>query len=107
MGNTVIAYVGESSAGDAVAALKARPALEALVKRDGQWQKLPATQLVPGDRVRLDIGAVVPADNKWFTRLVVAAAVIDTLESLNLRYPELSDAARKDLESAKQTLLAE
>jgi PPK2 family polyphosphate:nucleotide phosphotransferase len=50
---------------------------------------------------------VVPADNKWFTRLVVAAAVIDTLESLNLAYPELSDAAHKDLEAAKQTLLAE
>ncbi len=62
VGNTVIAYVEESSAGDAVAALKAKLALEALVKRDGQWQKLPATQLVPGDRVRLAIGAVVPAD---------------------------------------------
>jgi len=62
VGNTVIAYLEESSAGDAVAALKAKLALEALVKRDGQWQKIPATQLVPGDRVRLAIGAVVPAD---------------------------------------------
>ena len=50
---------------------------------------------------------VVPADNKWFTRLVVAAAVIDTLESLNLAYPELSDAAHKELEAAKQQLEAE
>jgi len=50
---------------------------------------------------------VVPADNKWFTRMVVAAAVIDTLESLNLRYPQLSDAAQKQLETAKQTLLSE
>lgn len=50
---------------------------------------------------------VVPADNKWFTRLVVAAAVIDTLNSLNLSYPELSDAARKELEAAKQQLMAE
>ncbi|KEF40802.1 MAG: metal ABC transporter ATPase [Cyanobium sp. CACIAM 14] len=62
VGNTVIAYVEESSAGDAVAALKAKLALEALVKRDGQWQKLPARELVPGDRVRIAIGAVVPAD---------------------------------------------
>lgn len=62
IGNTVIAYLEESSAGDAVAALKAKLALEALVKRDGQWQKLPASQLVPGDRIRLAIGAVVPAD---------------------------------------------
>ena len=30
---------------------------------------------------------VVPADNKWFTRLVVAAAVVDALEDLDLRYP--------------------
>jgi len=50
---------------------------------------------------------VVPADNKWFTRLVVAAAVIDTLESLDLKYPELSDAARAQLQAAKQQLQAE
>ena len=31
---------------------------------------------------------VVPADNKWFTRIVVAATVIETLEALELRYPE-------------------
>ncbi|WP_094554276.1 plasma-membrane proton-efflux P-type ATPase [Synechococcus sp. 1G10] len=62
VGNTVIAYVEESSAGDAVAALKAKLALEALVMRDGQWQKLPARALVPGDRVRIAIGAVIPAD---------------------------------------------
>lgn len=50
---------------------------------------------------------VVPADNKWFTRLVVAAAVIDTLDSLNLAYPSLSDEARAALQTARQQLLAE
>ena len=35
---------------------------------------------------------VVPADNKWFTRVVVAAAVIDTLDALDLQYPEVSDS---------------
>jgi PPK2 family polyphosphate:nucleotide phosphotransferase len=50
---------------------------------------------------------VVPADNKWFTRLVVAAAVIDTLDSLNLSYPEVGEEARRELEAAKQQLLAE
>jgi len=50
---------------------------------------------------------VVPADNKWFTRMVVAAAVIDTLDSLNLRYPQLSDAAQKQLEAARAQLEAE
>jgi PPK2 family polyphosphate:nucleotide phosphotransferase len=48
---------------------------------------------------------VVPADNKWFTRIVVAAAVIDALASLGLEYPEVSDAKRKDLAAAKRVLL--
>ena len=49
---------------------------------------------------------VVPADNKWFTRVVVAAAVIDAMVSLNLRYPELSKEKLKELEAAKKALLA-
>ena len=48
---------------------------------------------------------VVPADNKWFTRAVVAAAVIETLASLNLAYPEVSDEKLKELAVAKATLL--
>jgi PPK2 family polyphosphate:nucleotide phosphotransferase len=50
---------------------------------------------------------VVPADNKWFTRLVVAAAVIDTLDSLDLKYPKLSEEALAELEKARQELAAE
>jgi PPK2 family polyphosphate:nucleotide phosphotransferase len=49
---------------------------------------------------------VVPADNKWFTRVVVAAAVIDVLASLDLHYPEVTEAQRKELAAAKETLLA-
>jgi PPK2 family polyphosphate:nucleotide phosphotransferase len=45
---------------------------------------------------------VVPADNKWFTRVVVAAAVIDALESLALRYPEVGEAQRQELAVAKK-----
>jgi len=52
---------------------------------------------------------VVPADNKWFTRVVVAAAVVDTLADLNLEYPKVDKArldeiakARRQLESPKQ-----
>ena len=48
---------------------------------------------------------VVPADNKWFTRVVVAAAVIETLASLNLAYPEVSDSKLKELAAAKAALL--
>jgi polyphosphate kinase 2 (PPK2 family) len=50
---------------------------------------------------------VVPADNKWFTRLVVAAAVIDALASLDLRFPEPDAAAREALRLAQRQLLAE
>ena len=49
---------------------------------------------------------VVPADNKWFTRVVVAAAVIDALDSLDLKYPKVSEAKLEDLAAAKKLLLA-
>ena len=49
---------------------------------------------------------VVPADNKWFTRLVVAAAVIDTMSGLDLAYPEVGPAHLKELAAAKRALLA-
>src|SRR5882762_2167989 len=50
---------------------------------------------------------VVPADNKWFTRIVVAAAVIETLDALNLHYPKSSEEKLKDLAAAKQMLIRE
>ena len=50
---------------------------------------------------------VVPADHKWFTRLVVAATVIDALASLDLHYPTLSEADRGALATARQQLEAE
>jgi PPK2 family polyphosphate:nucleotide phosphotransferase len=49
---------------------------------------------------------VVPADNKWFTRVVVAAAVIDALASLGLHYPKVSAAKREELAEARKLLLA-
>jgi PPK2 family polyphosphate:nucleotide phosphotransferase len=48
---------------------------------------------------------VVSADNKWFTRIVVAAAVIEALSDLNLKFPEVDEARLKELESAKESLL--
>jgi len=48
---------------------------------------------------------VVPADNKWFTRVVVAAAIVDTLASLNLHYPKVSKEKLKELVAAKRALL--
>jgi PPK2 family polyphosphate:nucleotide phosphotransferase len=48
---------------------------------------------------------VVPADNKWFTRLVVSTVIVATLESLDLSYPKVDDAKRKELEAATKVLL--
>ncbi|HXV81159.1 MAG TPA: polyphosphate kinase 2 family protein [Candidatus Binatia bacterium] len=49
---------------------------------------------------------VVPADNKWFTRVVVAAAVIDALADLDLHYPKVGDEKLKELAVAKRALNA-
>jgi PPK2 family polyphosphate:nucleotide phosphotransferase len=49
---------------------------------------------------------VVPADNKWFTRLVVAAAIVEALNALDLEYPSLNKEELKELEAAKEALLA-
>ena len=48
---------------------------------------------------------VVPADNKWFTRIIVSAAVIETLASLGLKYPEVGKDKLKELAAAKAALL--
>jgi len=47
---------------------------------------------------------VVPADNKWFTRLVVSAAIINAISSLDLKYPEISSEKLKELTEAKRIL---
>ena len=48
---------------------------------------------------------IVPADNKWFSRIVVAAAVIDTLANLDMEYPKVGPDKLKELAAAKRELL--
>ena len=50
---------------------------------------------------------VVPANNKWYTRAIVAAAIVDGLASLNLQYPRLDKAKLGELAAVKKALLAE
>ena len=50
---------------------------------------------------------VVPADNKWFTRLVVAAAVVEAMDKMNLAFPRVTDAQRADLARAREMLMTE
>jgi hypothetical protein len=47
---------------------------------------------------------VVPADKKWFTRLVVMAAVVDALQGLGLAYPEVTPEQRQALKAARKEL---
>ena len=48
---------------------------------------------------------VVPADNKWFTRVIVASAIIDTLTSVDLSYPNVDKEEIEEIADAKQALL--
>ena len=50
---------------------------------------------------------VVPADNKWFTRLVVAAAVVEAMNELDLQFPKVGGEMLKELQQAKKALEAE
>jgi H+-transporting ATPase len=60
--NAVVGFWEEHQAGNAIAALKAKLAIKARVKRDGQWVTPEARELVPGDVIRLRLGDIVPAD---------------------------------------------
>src|SRR5437588_7706907 len=50
---------------------------------------------------------VVPADSKWFTRLVIAAAILEALNELHLSFPELETSKRKELASARASLFGQ
>lgn len=50
---------------------------------------------------------VVPADNKWYARLVVASAIIEKLDSLDLEFPEVDKEKRKELAAIREALLEE
>src|SRR6202050_1448550 len=59
-----LGFFQEGRAQATLAALKSRLALTASVRRDGAWKNIPATELVPGDTVKLSVGGVVAADVK-------------------------------------------
>ncbi len=63
-------------------------------------------EMIRGTATKHSPWYVVPADNKWFTRVVVAAAVIDALDNLHLAYPKVDDAKLKELAAAKKKLLS-
>ncbi len=65
--NAVVAFWEERQAGNAIAALKATLATKARAKRDGKWATPKASELVPGDVIRLRLGDIVPADARLLT----------------------------------------
>jgi H+-transporting ATPase len=62
--NAIVGFWQEFQAANAVDSLKKQLALKARVKRNGEWQEVEATGLVPGDVVRLRLGDIIPADVK-------------------------------------------
>lgn len=60
--NATVGFWEENQAGNAIAALKAKLAINARVKRDGKWINPPARELLPGDVIRMRLGDIVPAD---------------------------------------------
>ena len=62
LSNAVVGFWEEHQAGNAIAALKAKLAIKARVRRDGKWISSPSRELVPGDIIRLRLGDIVPAD---------------------------------------------
>ena len=63
----MVGFWEEFQAGNAIAALQAKLALNARVKRGGRWGSVPARELVPGDIIRVRLGDIVPADAKLLT----------------------------------------
>ncbi len=64
--NALVGFWEEYQAGNAIEQLKKSLALKARVRRDGAWREIDARNLVPGDVVRLHLGAIIPADVKLF-----------------------------------------
>ena len=50
---------------------------------------------------------VVPADNKWYTRLIIASAIVEALNELDLKFPDVDKKKKKELDQIRQSLLAE
>jgi PPK2 family polyphosphate:nucleotide phosphotransferase len=75
----------------------------------GRWDKYQAAyeDMIRHTATKHAPWFVVPADHKWFTRLVVAEAVVDALESLNLRFPKVDRTLRRELAEAGRKLKAE
>lgn len=79
------------------------------VKERGHWDEYMAAyeEMIRNTATEHAPWYVVPADKKWYTRAVVAAAVIESLSSLNLQFPQVDGKKLDDLKAARQALMNE
>jgi len=79
------------------------------VRERGYWKKYQKAyeEAIRTTATRRAPWYVVPADHKWFARLVVAAAIVEQLQALHLSYPVIDKDKRRELAAAKETLLGE
>ncbi len=77
------------------------------VKERGYWKDYQKAyeEMIQNTATKQAPWYVIPADNKWFTRLAVAAATIDALDSLDLQFPEVDKEKKKELAKVRQALI--
>jgi len=76
------------------------------VKERGYWKDYMAAyeEMIQNTATENAPWYVVPADNKWFTRLVVASAIIETLKKLDLQFPDVDEEKKKELRKVRESL---
>jgi len=79
------------------------------VKERGFWNDYQEAyeEMIQNTATKYAPWHVVPADNKWFTRLVVASTIVETLNQLNLSFPDAGKEKKKELEAVRYSLLHE
>jgi PPK2 family polyphosphate:nucleotide phosphotransferase len=77
------------------------------VKERGYWKDYQEAyeEMIQNTATKQAPWYVIPADNKWFTRLAVAAATIDALDSLDLQFPEVDKEKKKELAKVREALI--
>jgi PPK2 family polyphosphate:nucleotide phosphotransferase len=79
------------------------------VKERGYWKDYQEAyeEMIQNTATKHAPWYVVPADNKWYTQLIVASAIISTLEELDLSFPDVDKKKKKELEMVRESLLHE
>ncbi len=79
------------------------------VKERGYWKDYQEAyeEMIQNTATKHAPWYVIPADNKWYTQLIVASAIISTLEGLDLAFPDVDKEKKKELENVRESLLHE